>query len=65
VSFLVPQYQQTIAKINKAFGGETIAFRRWEVTSAAGEVSVVTGMRISPSVYNNQGDIDRLLNALS
>jgi len=65
VSFLVPKYQETIAKINKAFGGETIAFRRWELTSASGEVRIVTGMRISPSIYNNQGDIDGLLNALS
>ena len=65
VSFLVPEYEKTIAKINKAFGGETIAFRRWEFTDASGKVSVPTGMRISPSVYNNQGDIDRLLNALS
>jgi hypothetical protein len=49
--------QKTQTKINQAFGGETIAFRRWEVTDAAGNVAVIPGMRISPSVYNNQSDV--------
>ncbi|MCC6860018.1 MAG: hypothetical protein IT158_15730, partial [Bryobacterales bacterium] len=65
VSFLTPDYQKAVAKVEKAFGTTVIAFRRWEVTEPSGEVNVVGGMRISPSVYNNQGDIDRLLNALS
>jgi selenocysteine lyase/cysteine desulfurase len=65
ISFLTPDYQKTQTKINQAFGGETIAFRRWEVTDAAGNETVIPGMRISPSVYNNQSDVDRLLNALA
>lgn len=65
VSFLTPQYEKTVAKVNKAFGEPVIAFRRWEFTGKRGEIEIVTGMRISPSVYNHDEDIDRLLNALS
>jgi selenocysteine lyase/cysteine desulfurase len=65
VSFLLPEYEKTGAKLNRAFGEIPIALRRWEFTNSAGEVSIQKGMRISPSVYNNQEDIDRLLNALS
>jgi selenocysteine lyase/cysteine desulfurase len=65
VSFLTPDYQKTVAKVQKAFGETVIAFRRWEVTDDRGKVEIVTGMRISPSVYNNDSDVDRLLNALS
>ncbi|MBI3693955.1 MAG: aminotransferase class V-fold PLP-dependent enzyme [Acidobacteria bacterium] len=65
VSFLTPEYEKTAAKLDKAFGEAVIAMRRWEFTSDQGEVRIVKGMRISPSVYNNQGDVDRLLEALS
>jgi selenocysteine lyase/cysteine desulfurase len=65
VSFLLPEYEKTVAKLKKAFGEIPIALRRWEFTNRAGDVSIIRGMRISPSVYNNQEDIDRLLNALS
>jgi selenocysteine lyase/cysteine desulfurase len=65
VSFLTPEYEKTAAKVQKAFGETVIAFRRWEFTGKGGEVEIVTGMRISPSIYNHDGDIDRLLNALS
>jgi len=65
VSFLTPNYRETGAKLDKAFGETVIAMRRWEFTGKSGEVSLVHGMRISPSVYNNNEDIDLLLNALS
>jgi selenocysteine lyase/cysteine desulfurase len=65
VSFRLPEYEKTAAKLKKAFGGTVIALRRWEFTLPSGEVKIVPGMRISPSVYNNQADIDRLLEALA
>lgn len=65
VSFLLPEYEKTAARLKQVFGDTVVALRRWEFTSPSGEVDIVKGMRISPSVYNNQSDIDRLLNALS
>jgi len=65
VSFRLSEYQATAAKLKKAFGETVVALRRWEFTGPAGEVRIVPGMRISPSVYNNQADIDRLLEALA
>jgi len=65
VSFLVKDYAATSAKLRKAFNSTVVAMRRWEFTGPKGDVTIVPGMRISPSVYNNQGDIDRLLEALS
>ena len=64
VSFRTPDYQKTAARLKKAFGSTVVALRRWEFTKPSGEVHFVPGMRISPSVYNNQADVDRLLEAL-
>ncbi|MCW5979026.1 MAG: aminotransferase class V-fold PLP-dependent enzyme [Bryobacteraceae bacterium] len=65
VSFLTPDYEKTAKKLQRAFGETPIAMRRWEFTPQDGEVRIVQGMRISPSVYNTQQDLDRLLEALS
>ena len=65
VSFRVNDYAATSAKLNKAFGSMVVAMRKWEFTGSNGEVSVIPGMRVSPSVYNSHGDIDRLLEALA
>jgi selenocysteine lyase/cysteine desulfurase len=65
VSFRLPEYDKTAAKLKKAFKHTAIALRRWEFTNPKGEVSIIPGMRISPSVYNNDADVDRLLEALA
>jgi selenocysteine lyase/cysteine desulfurase len=65
VSFRVSDYAATSAKLRKAFSSMVVAMRRWEFTGDKGDVTVIPGMRISPSVYNNDADIDRLLEALS
>ena len=65
VSFLTPEYEKTAQKLLKAFGESPIAMRRWEFTDSSGEVRIIQGMRISPSIYNHDQDIDRLMSALS
>jgi selenocysteine lyase/cysteine desulfurase len=65
VSFLDPNPDKTQAKLEKAFGEYVVAPRRWEFTDPSGRPVVVRGLRISPSVYNNQEDLDRLFHALS
>ncbi|MFN0172178.1 MAG: aminotransferase class V-fold PLP-dependent enzyme [Bryobacteraceae bacterium] len=65
VSFRLPEYDKTAARLRQAFPDTVIALRRWEFTDDAGNVTLVPGMRISPSVYNHQGDLDRLLSVLA
>jgi selenocysteine lyase/cysteine desulfurase len=65
ISFRTPDYSGTAAKLKKAFTDTVVALRPWEFTGPRGDVSIIPGMRISPSVYNTQADIDRLLEALS
>lgn len=65
VSFLTPNQEQTRAKLDKAFGYFVVALKRWEFTDPSGEARVIEGVRIGPSIYNNEDDLDRLLNALA
>ena len=65
VSFLTPKPEETQAKMKKAFGETVIAFRRWEFTDANKKVTIQSGVRISPSIYNNNADLDKLFNALA
>lgn len=65
VSFLTPNQEETRAKLDKAFGYFVVALKRWEFTRPSGEAHVITGIRIGPSVYNNDTDLDRLLDALA
>jgi selenocysteine lyase/cysteine desulfurase len=64
VSFLTPNQEETRAKLDKAFGYFVVALKRWEFTDPSGQARVIEGIRIGPSVYNNDADIDRLLEAL-
>jgi selenocysteine lyase/cysteine desulfurase len=64
VSFLTPNQAETRAKLDKAFGYLVVALRRWEFTHPSGETHLIEGIRVGPSVYNNDEDLDRLLNAL-
>ena len=65
VSFLTPNQDETRAKLDKAFGYFVVALKRWEFTHPSGETHLIKGVRIGPSVYNNDADLDRFLNALA
>ncbi len=65
VSFLTPEPETMQAKLDAAFGEYVVAPRRWEFTDVEGNVQIVRGLRISPSVYNTMEDVERLLEALA
>lgn len=65
VSFLIPDPESTRAKLDKAFGEQVVSLSRWQKTNDKGETEILNGIRIAVSVYNNDGDIDQFLNALS
>ncbi len=65
VSFLTPDQDKVRAKLDKAFGYFVIALKRWEFTHPSGDTRVIKGVRIGPSIYNNDDDLDQLLNALA
>jgi selenocysteine lyase/cysteine desulfurase len=64
VSFRLPDYEKTAGRLKKAFGRTVVALRRWEFTDGKGEVRIIPGMRISPSIYNREEDVERLLEAV-
>jgi selenocysteine lyase/cysteine desulfurase len=65
VSFLPANMAETQAKLDRAFGHQVVSFREWYWTNEQGERAMVPGMRLGISVYNNDADIDRFLNALA
>ena len=66
VSFLPNgDIEETKAKLDRAFGEQVLSFRNWYFKNDKGEREHVRGIRIGVSVYNNDEDIDLLLEALS
>lgn len=66
VSFLPKgDIKETKAKLDRAFGEQVLSFRNWYFKNDKGEREHVRGIRIGVSVYNNDEDIDLLLEALS
>lgn len=65
VSFITPDPDAIKAKLDKAFGEQVVSHSRWRKTNDKGETEIVSGIRIAVSVYNNDGDIDQFLNAIS
>lgn len=65
VSFLTPDQQATDAKLMKAFGERIVTSRTFRVLDEQGESRAHPGLRIGISVYNNDDDIDRFLDALA
>ena len=64
VSVRTPNAEATQAKLDRAFGERVVSSRRWTMTDAQGAMTSVSGLRIGVSVYNNDADVDELLNAL-
>lgn len=65
VSFLPADVEQTQAKLERAFGHQVLSFREWYWTNPDGQREMVKGIRFGVSVYNNDEDIDRLIEALA
>jgi len=66
VSFIAPEEKMKTVwvKLDEAFPKRIVSAGHWEKMNERGEKEAVTGMRIGVSVYNNDEDIDALLNAL-
>lgn len=64
VSFLPANLEETQAKLARAFAHPVVSFREWYWSNEEGERVMVKGMRLGVSVYNNDEDIDKFLNAL-
>lgn len=64
VSFLPQNVDETQSKLDHAFGHQVASFRDWHWTNGGGQRKKVEGIRFGISVYNNDEDIDKLLNAL-
>ncbi len=64
VSYLPAAPETTKSKLDKAFGHPVASFRQWHWTNTHGQREQVEGIRFGISVYNNDEDIDKLLNAL-
>lgn len=64
VSFISTDMERAKEKLNRAFGRRVVTYSNWQKTDAQGKTETVKGMRIGVSVYNNEEDIDRFLNAL-
>ncbi len=65
VSFLPQDIDETQAKLDRAFGEQVVSFRDWYWTDEDGQRVRVQGMRLGVSVYNNDEDIDRFVEALA
>ena len=65
ISFIPDDIEATRQKLDHAFGEKVLSFRDWYETDADGNRQKAEGIRIGVSVYNNDGDVDALLNALS
>jgi selenocysteine lyase/cysteine desulfurase len=65
VSFIAPDIKVVEEKLKKAFPQPVVSMGHWEKTDDLGKTEAVSGIRIAVSVYNNDADIDKFLNALS
>jgi len=65
VSFIPTDAEETRTRLDNAFGHQVVSFRTWYWTNDKGEREMVKGVRLGVSVYNNDDDIDKFLNALT
>ncbi|MEM7798144.1 MAG: aminotransferase class V-fold PLP-dependent enzyme [Chloroflexota bacterium] len=65
VSYVPADLEETKRKLEAAFDHQVISFRTWHQTTEAGEREAVRGIRLAPSVYNNEDDIEQFIAAVS
>ena len=65
ISFEDGDTAATDAKLQAAFGEQVTSFRAWWRTNESGEREHVKGIRLGLSIYNNIGDVELFIAALS
>ena len=65
VSFVPNDIERTRAQLEHAFDYPVLSFRTWHQETADGQREAVRGIRLGVSIYNNDDDVDRLIEVLS
>ena len=64
VSFTSPDMASVREKLDRVFKAPVVSYGHWKKTDEWGRTETVDGLRLGISVYNNDADIDRFMDAL-